>query len=164
MQYRTLNEGEIIKHGDEVEVSGAWGDEVKWVPAKRIGEAAPSPISPAHRVYRRLVGTHLFRELVRAAADGGGRADIITMKVWQATPWMVNTYTGSICNHGRYADINDWCRENFGDESHPISGQVGKWHCGSATIMGWTWMGFAEEEMMKTFVEKWGEGGGAIND
>ena len=46
-EYRILEKDEIIKEGDE--------DDAVWVPAKNIGEPAPDPRFPAHRIYRRKV-------------------------------------------------------------------------------------------------------------
>ena len=55
MNYRQLEKGEIIQPGDEVEVSNSIHDEAKWVPAKNIGQKAPDPTFPAHRIYRRPI-------------------------------------------------------------------------------------------------------------
>lgn len=54
--YYQLKKGEIIQEGDECEASNGWNDPAKWVPAGiTIGQPAPDPIYPAHRVYRRLI-------------------------------------------------------------------------------------------------------------
>ena len=53
-EYRRLEEGEIIRHGDEFDsCSNPMKDAARWVPATCIGEAAPDPSHPAHRQYRR---------------------------------------------------------------------------------------------------------------
>lgn len=50
-RYRMLDEGEIIREGDECLTDSHLG----WLPAKHaIGEPAPSPYYTAHRMYRRL--------------------------------------------------------------------------------------------------------------
>ncbi len=55
-KYRTLQKGEIIQHGDEVDgCVNPWKDDAKWEPAKNVGEPAPDPAYPAHRIYRRPV-------------------------------------------------------------------------------------------------------------
>lgn len=54
MEYRILAKDEIIEAGDEVDSSTGWNDNPVWVPATTcIGEPAPDPSYPAHRVYRR---------------------------------------------------------------------------------------------------------------
>ncbi len=54
-QYRMLAAGEIIMEGDEVDACrDGWRDEPKWQLAKEcIGQPAPDPVYPSHRVYRR---------------------------------------------------------------------------------------------------------------
>lgn len=55
-EYRHLKFGEVIEDGDEVDIcNDGWRDEPKWVPAKSIGQKAPDPRFPSHRVYRRLL-------------------------------------------------------------------------------------------------------------
>ncbi len=75
-------------------------------------------------------------------------------KVWDATPWMVNAYTGSM-TEDRDTEMRLWCFEQFGDEAWPIHGKPGNWHRGGATIYGWTWFGFATERMMNEFIAAW---------
>ncbi len=53
MKYYYLKKGEIIKRGDEVEVSNSFNDPPKWVKATLIGDLVPDPKHPAHRTYRR---------------------------------------------------------------------------------------------------------------
>ena len=47
--YRYLEDGELIVAGDE------WLDNTGWLPTICVGEKAPNPIFPAHRVYRRRI-------------------------------------------------------------------------------------------------------------
>ena len=55
-EYRILEEGEIIREGDEVDKSASFGNDAKWVFVKEtIGKPAPNPRLPAHHVYRRKV-------------------------------------------------------------------------------------------------------------
>jgi hypothetical protein len=75
-------------------------------------------------------------------------------KVWCGTPWMVDAYTGSHDSARRH-ELMEWCREQFGPEAWPIHGHAGQWHSGCATVDGWTWMGFATEDQMHRFVERW---------
>jgi hypothetical protein len=50
-RYRMLNEGEIIREGDECLTDSYLG----WQPAKHdIGGKAPDPAYTAHRMYRRI--------------------------------------------------------------------------------------------------------------
>ena len=53
MNYRILEKGEIIKQGDECDVSNGLKSDTVWRPAKCIGEPAPDPDYISHRVYRR---------------------------------------------------------------------------------------------------------------
>lgn len=53
-KYRLLEKGEIIQEGDEVDAcNDGWRDAPKWVPALSIGQPAPDPAYPSHRIYRR---------------------------------------------------------------------------------------------------------------
>lgn len=57
--YRILEKGEIIQEGDEVDGCGdAWRDEPVWIPARCVGEHAPDPDYPSHRIYRRKIRTN----------------------------------------------------------------------------------------------------------
>ena len=53
--YYKLEEGEIIRKGDEVEISANYNDNAKWVVGnpKNIGSKAPNPNFISHRKYRR---------------------------------------------------------------------------------------------------------------
>ena len=53
MKYYQLKKGEIIKEGDEVEVSNKWNDPPKWQKTICVGGKAPDPKFIAHRTYRR---------------------------------------------------------------------------------------------------------------
>jgi hypothetical protein len=75
-------------------------------------------------------------------------------KVWTVTPWMVNAFTGSI-NDPREREIAEWCRAEFGDEAWPIHGRPGSWQRGSATIHGWTFLGFDTPEKLAAFEARW---------
>lgn len=56
MNYRTLKHNEIIKEGDEVDTSiDAWSSAPIWEPTRSVGQKAPDPKYPAHRIYRRKV-------------------------------------------------------------------------------------------------------------
>ena len=55
-KYYYLKKGEIIQEGDECEISAKWNDPPKWVSAGHtVGQPAPDPQYPAHRVYRRRI-------------------------------------------------------------------------------------------------------------
>jgi len=53
MDYRILQEGEIIQEDDEVDISQHLNEEPVWVKTTCVGQKAPNPLYPAHRVYRR---------------------------------------------------------------------------------------------------------------
>lgn len=55
MGYYYLKKDEIIKQGDEVEISNSFNDPAKWVKATLIGGKAPDPMYPAHSIYRRKI-------------------------------------------------------------------------------------------------------------
>lgn len=78
----------------------------------------------------------------------------LVKRVWSGTPWMVDAYTDSI-NSERDRAIVEWCREQFGPEAWPIHGHPGSWHRGSATIHGWTWIGFDSEDNLRQFEAAW---------
>ena len=108
-----------------------------------------------------MIGSDIYQRLIAPVDDN------LMHKVWDGTPWIVDAFTGPIDNYGRYREIMDWCRGEFGDEAWPIHGKPGNWHCGGATVNGWTWIGFANEEMMQKFIEMMlynEHGGGAQNE
>lgn len=75
-------------------------------------------------------------------------------KCWTPTPWMVDVYDGpSHPNDSRRREIIEWCVEKFGPESWPIHDKPANWYRGTSTIYGWTWYGFATEEMLNRFLE-----------
>ena len=98
-------------------------------------------------------GTDLYRSALEFNDDDPERKALMA-KVWRDTPWMVDAYTGSHDTDRRH-DLMEWCREQFGPEAWPIHGHPGQWHSGGATVDGWTWMGFATEEQMCAFIERW---------
>lgn len=60
-RYRRLKKGEVIQDGDEIDrCADPWRDDAVWEPVNpaNIGDAAPDPQYPAHRQYRRPVGTY----------------------------------------------------------------------------------------------------------
>ena len=81
--------------------------------------------------------------------------DHLMHKVWDGTPWMVDAFTGSPRTDDRYCEIMEWCRDNLGPEAWPLHGTQGNWYSGGSTVDGWTWVGFATEEMMLKFIDAW---------
>ena len=75
-------------------------------------------------------------------------------KVWSVTPWMVNARTGSPSDD-TFRDIPAWCHRRCGCEAWPIHGLPGSWQFGSATIFGWTFVGFEKENDMAAFCDAW---------
>jgi len=54
-KYYYLKKDEIIKEGDDVEVSNSFNDSPKWQKNNCVGQKAPDPQYQAHRTYRRLI-------------------------------------------------------------------------------------------------------------
>ena len=55
-KYRYLKKNEIIQKDDEVDLCvDGWRDEPKWVKTNCVGELAPDPCYPSHRIYRRKI-------------------------------------------------------------------------------------------------------------
>lgn len=52
-----LKQGDVIQDGDWLDsCNNGWKDDPLWVPAiNSIGEPAPDPSYPAHRIYRRII-------------------------------------------------------------------------------------------------------------
>lgn len=98
------------------------------------------------------MSTVLFQKTMHWADENG---EELMRKVWEPTPWIVNVYTGPGHPDRRNQDMLEWCDKNLGEASYPIHGREGVWHQGSATVNGWTWFGFATEEMMNRFLEAW---------
>lgn len=105
---------------------------------------------------RAVEGSDLYRRTIVLSEDDRERMKDLMHKVWDRTPWMLDAYTGS-CGADRWHEIVEWCTEQFGPEGWPIHDRPGQWHMGGATIDGWTWIGFATEEMMNRFIERFGD-------
>lgn len=61
MHYRRLEKGEVIQAGDETDgCADPWRDMPVWKPVHpgNIGDAAPDPQYPAHRIFRRPIKEH----------------------------------------------------------------------------------------------------------
>jgi len=55
LSWRILEKGEVVEKSDWVDsANDGWNNDPIWEPASRIGEAAPDPMFPAHRVFRRI--------------------------------------------------------------------------------------------------------------
>lgn len=92
-------------------------------------------------------GSELFFRVMKHSDD-------LMRKVWNGTPWMIEAFTGGH-DDARWVEMAAWCEKHCGAEAWPIHGYPGKWHRGGATINGFTWLGFASEEMMKKFQAAW---------
>jgi len=55
-RYRMLKKGELVEMGDEVDAcADGWRDPPDWQAAvNSVGERAPDPQYPAHRLFRRV--------------------------------------------------------------------------------------------------------------
>jgi len=55
-KYRYLKKNEIIQEGDEVDIcADGWRDDPVWVKTTCVGDKAPDPCYPSHRIYRRKI-------------------------------------------------------------------------------------------------------------
>lgn len=97
-----------------------------------------------------MSGTELFEQTLAFDYEDAERSDLMR-KVWSVTPYMIDYQTGSP-GADTYRNIVTWCRDNFGPQAHPIHEFEGDWQLGSATIFGWTWIGFKTQEQLDTFI------------
>jgi hypothetical protein len=102
-----------------------------------------------------MTGTDLYHRTMDFDYGDSDR-NAIMHKVWDGFPWMVNAYTGAHSHErDRESEILTWCLNNIGEQASPIHDKPGLWHRGGATVNGWTFMGFASQEDMNRFVERW---------
>ncbi|MGY4288875.1 hypothetical protein ACVWXO_008095 [Bradyrhizobium sp. LM2.7] len=99
------------------------------------------------------MATDLYRRMLAINYEDAKRADLMR-EVWSGHPWMIDAYTGSYDSDRRRA-VMGWCFDTFGDQASPIHARPGAWYQGSATINGWTWMGFTNEADMIRFTVRW---------
>lgn len=101
------------------------------------------------------MATDLYHRTMDFNYSDEERAELMH-KVWDGFPWMVNAYTGGY-SHGRDRehDILMWCCDNIGEPASPIHDRPGRWYRGSATVDGWTFMGFASKDDMEKFTGRW---------
>lgn len=101
------------------------------------------------------MATALYERMLAFDHGDAERAELMR-KVWGGHPWMVNAYTGGHSSgRDREYAILTWCIDQIGEQASPIHGKPGLWYRGSATINGWTWMGFTNEADMNRFIEQW---------
>lgn len=96
------------------------------------------------------MSTPLFKRIVTFAYEDTERGELMR-KVWSATPYVIDCYTGTFGCH-RENQMRHWLNENFGDEARPIHERAGRWQFGSATVYGWTWLGFSTEGELNEFL------------
>lgn len=102
-----------------------------------------------------VAGTELYHSAI-SYDYGDPKRNELMEKVWRGTPWIVDCFTGGWhADRDREAGIREWCTSRWGREAWPIHGHPGSWHRGSATVYGWTWMGFETEAMMLEFMAAW---------
>lgn len=70
-----------------------------------------------------MTGSALYHRTM-AWYDEHDRDPALQHKVWDATPWMLDVYTGNT-DDDRMRVIMDWARERFGNEAWPIHGKPG---------------------------------------
>ncbi len=100
--------------------------------------------------------TPLYHRIMAHSVDNAEQL-ALSHKVWDPTPWVIDVFTGGAHRPegmDRIEAMRDFCIEHFGPESWPIHDRPARWMFGSATVDGWTWMGFATEEMTNQFLAK----------
>lgn len=111
------------------------------------------------------MSTRLYEEFILGGTSDRGD---LQRKVWAATPWIVDAYTGreSLGERERDYAIRQWLSDNLGPESWPFGKEPrdGRWFRGGATIDGWTWIGFASEADMQTFLAAWPQPNGSTKE
>lgn len=107
--------------------------------------------------------TELYRRMLDYWKDDP-ESLALNRRVWEPTPWMVHAFTGPGHPDPRDSEIRHWCWDNLGPYSAPIHDRPGVWRDGNATVHGWTWYGFATEDMMRQFLARWGEKAEAGDD
>lgn len=98
------------------------------------------------------MSTKLYHRIIDRSRGGNGDTELAHL-VWDPTPWVVDVFTGRVDSDLRH-EMSDWLRSEIGVESWPIHKKPGVWHFAGATVDGWTWLGFATEDMMQRFLSK----------
>lgn len=80
--------------------------------------------------------------------------DLLLRQIWAGTPFIVDAYTGSV-GQARWYEMAAWLNERFGPQAFPWTDKKGRWFLGSATIHGWTWLGFDTQEALDEFAARW---------
>ncbi len=125
-QYRMLRKGETIMEGDEVDACrDGWRDEPAWKPATEcIGQPAPDPAYPSHRVYRRkllpcVLPTEAARHFAKTHWDylGGN-----TPECWETTSHYLRGAAQYAHRIGQYVDY-DYLTE-LADAAQDVAEQI----------------------------------------
>lgn len=102
------------------------------------------------------MGSQVYRDAVEWYEKNGEADDLrLFHKAWDMTPWMINTYDGSMVRDTRYRDMIEWCCKRWGDQAWWPAQRPGAWQRGSVTIHGWTDWGFDTEAKMNEFAAAW---------
>jgi hypothetical protein len=121
----------------------------------RAGEVGiPEVTLPEAAAVSGVIGSELFVRYVLPDNSHDG----INRKVWSGTPWLTNAWTDSSSRDPeRRRAMIDWCLQRFGEPAQPFgpAPTPGRWREGNATVMGWTWYGFATEAEMREFEAAW---------
>ncbi len=98
------------------------------------------------------MSTPLYRWYLEGQPDDAAFIE----STWGQTPWMVRTHA-NLSGRNSLDFLNAqrrWCSENIGTEcSH---GQAGTWRYGATVVNGMRRFGFATEDQMNRFLERWG--------
>ena len=102
--------------------------------------------------YKDIPGSPIWEGMKDDSKEYFGKESLLA--TWASIPWIIDVYVGmDYPVNRREQEMDIWCTEHFG-RALTMFNKKGKWGHGHATIHGWTWRGFATEEMMNQFQEQ----------
>lgn len=99
-----------------------------------------------------MTGTPLYDALVSAVTPD--QAEMM-LRDWSPTPWVLQVFTDAAGSPHDMA-MRRWCVAEFGPESLPLNGAIGRWRRGASTSGGYGLIGFNTEAAMHEFQRQWG--------
>lgn len=99
-----------------------------------------------------MTGSEIFQ---RIGEHVQGEALETMLRYWRGNPEIAEVFTGP-SSEDRSNDMRWWLNETMGPQAWPFgeSPRQGRWLFGSATVHGWTWVGFADEADMLAFFDQ----------
>lgn len=88
------------------------------------------------------MSTRIYRDVILTQGDP------LMVKVWDHTPWIINTKFGGFGPEDELYNMHKWCTIRFG----PYWPGQANWHVGGVCVDGWGWIGFHTMEMAGLFV------------